>query len=58
MTEITNPRIIEAMTVKSGLDCLKSLNENDLKSLNMDWIRPRVVELKVECEKFLEKNSE
>jgi len=58
MTEITNPRIAEILTVSSAVRCLTMLNENDLDSLNIEWAIERVKELKEQCERFLEKYSE
>ena len=55
MTEVKNPRIVEAMTVKSAVACMKLLNKNDLKSLNMEFITDQVKEMQEQCKIYLEK---
>lgn len=57
MTEVKNPRAIEMMQVLAGLSCLKSLNKNDLKSLNLDYLTEIVTDTKEECNRYLEKYS-
>ena len=53
-----NPRILEAMAVYKAVVALTSLNENDLKSLNLEWLTPNVKSLKEQCDIYLEKNDE
>jgi len=43
------------MTVNSSVACMKMLNEEDLRSLNLEWLTARVNALKEECETYLEK---
>ena len=56
--EIKNPRIIEIMTVQLAIACMKLLNTNDLKSLNIRWAKERVEAMKEQCEGFLNEYSE
>ena len=55
MTEVKNPRITEAMTVKSAVACMKLLNKHDLKSLNMEFITGEVKKMQEQCQIYLEK---
>ena len=58
MTDIKNPRAVEALQVLQAVSCMKLLNENDLKSLNLEWVKEIVADLQVECEKFREQYRE
>ena len=58
MTEIKNPRIAEMMQVHTAVQCLELMNKNSLRSLNIRWAKERVIEMNLQCEKFLEKYTE
>jgi len=52
-----NPRIVEAMSVKTARQAMEKLNVEDLKSLNMDFLTPEVEKLLKQCQTYLEKYS-
>lgn len=55
--KIENPRAVEVVQVLTALSCMKALNKNDLKSLNLDYLTEIVTDMKAECERYLEEYS-